>query len=148
MTMGYRILALFSLLGLLGSMACHVIGLLGIDPPGGKRLFILHIGIFIVWIPLVIAGNRTRPSKARDNVDHLLAEVPKWTTVWIVAVFVYALFNFASFQWATRHYPRGKVPLALELRGFSGHWMLFYSVALAGHLGLARLKEKQHPNQE
>jgi hypothetical protein len=34
---------------------------------------------------------------------------------------------------------------ALEIRGFSGHWMLFYSVAAAA-LGVAALKKKKDTN--
>jgi hypothetical protein len=141
--MGFVILALIAAAGLLASMACHVMGWLHWEPPGGKAVFVLHVGFLILWIPLVIFANRTRPAPAKGNLEHLLAELPGWARLAVSALFVYALLNFAFFLYATRQYPRHGVPLSLELRGFSGHWMLFYGVAFAGFVALARLARKR-----
>ena len=54
-------------------------------------------------------------------------------------MFAYALVNFVVFVVMTTHYPKHQVPVWLELRGFSGHWMMFYCVALAGFIGRRRL---------
>jgi hypothetical protein len=68
--MGYLLLATISAAGLVESVACHRAGWMGIDPPWGKSAFALHVGIFAVWIPLVILANRTMPEGARGNADH------------------------------------------------------------------------------
>jgi hypothetical protein len=137
--MGYRLLAAISFLGLFASVGCHLAGWLGDDPPGGKAAFALHAGIFAVWVPLVVCANRTMPPGAGGNLDHLLAELPRWARAAVGALFGYALVNFVSFVWSAGQYPKGGVPLALEVRGVSGHWMLFYGVAWAGFVALARL---------
>ena len=142
-----RLLAGISAVGLLLSLACHVFGWLQVDPPGGQAAMCLHIGIFIVWIPLVFLANRTMPKKAgKGNLDHLLAELPKWATVGVMVLFVYALLNFVHFMVMTSRFPKNQVPFSLVLRGFSGHWMMFYGIAVAGFIGLARLAHKRRQN--
>jgi hypothetical protein len=95
--MVYAILALVSAAGLLASVACHLVGWLGIDPPAGKAAFALHVGIFVVWIPLVINANRTMPKGAGGNLDLLLAELPAWARAAVGALFVYAIAHFLLF---------------------------------------------------
>jgi hypothetical protein len=118
-------------------------GWLQIDPPWGRSVFLLHIGMFVVWIPLVAFANRTMTKKGRGNFEHLLAELPKWARVATSGLFVYALLNFAYFMICTSQYPKHQVPFVVELRGFSGHWMMFYGMASAGFVALARLRRKQ-----
>jgi hypothetical protein len=142
----YTLLPLVSAAGLMASAGCHVAALLGATPPGGKAAFALHVGIFAVWIPLVICANRTKPDGAGGNLDLLLAELPGWVGGAALLLFAYAIVNFVTFLAAATQYPRGQVPLALELRGFSGHWMMFYGIATIGFLGLARRGRKARPH--
>lgn len=100
----------------------------------------LHVGIFLVWIPLVIMANRTKPTRGRGNMEHLLAQFPKWVRSVVYGVFIYALVNFGLFIFQTTKFPRHGVPFYLELRGFSGHWMLFYGWAAVGFVALRRLQ--------
>jgi len=76
-------------------------------------------------------------------MEHLLAELPRWVRVVTGCLFAYALLNFAYFIFCTRQYPKHGVPFSVELRGFSGHWMMFYGVASAGFVALARLSKKR-----
>jgi hypothetical protein len=99
--------------------------------------------IFVVWIPLVILANRTRPNTARGNLEHLFAVLPNGLRLACSGLFGYTLLNFAYFLYSTRGYPKGQVPFRLELRGFSGHWMLFYGIAAVGFVALDRLAEKR-----
>jgi hypothetical protein len=140
--MRYRLLALLAGAGLLASMACHLMAWLKITPPLGKAVFMLHVGIFAVWFPLIILGNRMAPKGSR-GVDSLIKELPKWVSTALGGLFAYALCNFAYFLYCTSSYPKHKVPFWLELRGFSGHWMIFYSVACAGFVAMMRLSKKQ-----
>ena len=145
--MTYRGLAIIAAIGLVASVACHIMGWLQIEPPWGKSVFFLHIGIFVVWIPLVLSANRTMPKSGRNNVDHLLAELPKWARVTLGVLGAYVVMNFVYFIYCTHQYPKHGVPFSVELRGFSGHWMLFYGCALAGFVGLARLERKRRENE-
>jgi Na+/H+ antiporter NhaA len=140
--MAYLALAAISAMGFGASLICHVLGWMKMDPPGGKAALALHIGIFMVWIPLVISSNRTMPTRGRGNLEHLLAALPKWTRVAVMVLFAYALAHFALFVFETRKFPRHGVPLYLEVRGFSGHWMMFYGWAMVGFWGLRRLQRK------
>ena len=145
--MGYLLLAIIAAVGLVASVACHLMGWLQVEPPWGKSVFVLHIGFLVLWFPLILFANRTMPKPGRGNMDHLLAELPRWVRVVTGCLFAYALLNFAYFIFCTRQYPKHGVPFSVELRGFSGHWMMFYGVASAGFVALARLSKKRKHNE-
>lgn len=142
--MGYHLLAGISAVGLLASVGCHLMGWMQKVPPWGKSTFWLHIGIFLVWFPLVTLANRTMPDRERGNLEHLLKELPGWARSLGTALFAYALLNFMFFIFSSQQYPRNKVPFLVELRGFSGHWMMFYGFAVAGFVALGRLARKRN----
>jgi hypothetical protein len=150
---GRRVLALTALAGLLGSLAVHLAALSGIDiAEQFPAVWMLHVGIFIVFVPYVFSSRKTmgsRPSWAqyRDLVPGSIL----WTGV---GIFAYVFLNFALFMNATEGgnaaLREGKYLLlqhgtlireltqaeyaafkANEVRGFSGHWMLFYFMPFA-----------------
>src|SRR5438874_13777677 len=108
--MGYLLLAVIAAAGLFASVGCHLMGWLQIEPPGGKSVFVLHVGFLVLWFPLVFFANRTMPKPGRGNFDHLLAELPKWVRGAAYILFVYALLNFAYFIYSTGQYPKHGVP--------------------------------------
>jgi len=141
--LGCLLLAVIAAQGFFASLVCHVMGWLHIEPPWGRSTFLLHVGIFVVWFPLVGLANRTMRKPRRGNFEHLLAVLPKWARGFTYALFIYTLINFVWFLIAAHRYPKGEVPFALELRGFSGHWMLFYGIATLGFIALARLTRQR-----
>jgi len=145
--MGYLVLAMIAAVGFLASVACHLMGWLHIEPPWGKSVFVLHVGFLVLWFPLVMFANRTMPKPGRGNFEHLLALLPKWVRTFIYGLGIYALLNFAYFIFSTQQYPKHGVPFSIELRGFSGHWMLFYGIAAVGYVALARLARKRREDQ-
>jgi hypothetical protein len=145
--MGYLLLAVVASAGFLASVICHLMGWLHMEPPWGKSVFVLHVGFLVLWFPLVIFATRTMPKPGRGNLDHLLAELPKWVRSAVTVLFVYALLNFAYFMYCTSQYPKHEVPFYLELRGFSGHWMMFYGIAAIGFVALSRLAGKRRKNE-
>jgi hypothetical protein len=120
-------------IGLVSSLAVHVASLVGIPLFGGYT-FALHAGIFVVWLPTVIvSGRHTRNFKRKDFWKAALRGCPAWMTALTYGFFAYALLNFAYFFNTTvgagaKH--SGPVDAATH-RGFSGHWMAFYSVAMS-----------------
>jgi hypothetical protein len=40
------------------------------------------------------------------------------------------------------------VPAAIELRGFSGHWMLFFGIEAVGFFALARLARAKREEEQ
>jgi hypothetical protein len=137
----YTLLAVVSAAGLLASLGCHVLGWLEVDPPGGEAVFLLHVGIFVVWVPLVLCANRAVP-KGGASHEHLRTEAAGCAAGFVGVLFVYAIVNFLIFMAAASPFPKGRVPFLLQLRGFSGHWMLFYGVASVGFAALARRARK------
>ena len=129
--------------GFIAALICHILGWLQINPPGGNWVFLLHVGCMALWIPLVIFANKTKPPGMKGNMDHLLAEVPKWVRMIAGIVFGYAILNFIYFIYCTSQFPKNKVPSYIHLRGFSGHWMMFYGIAAIGFFALARLEKKR-----
>jgi hypothetical protein len=144
--MGYFLLAFVSIVGLLLSIACHILGWLDREPPWGTSNFFLHAGIFVVWIPLIVFAQHTKPKGSRGNFEHLLAEMPGWVRKASMGLLLYEVANFGYYIYCTRQYPRNAVPFPVLLRGFSGHWMLFYGWSVAGFVALGRLARKKGPD--
>ena len=140
--MKLKILAKLAGLGFIASVIVHSMAWLQIEPPIGRAVFLLHIGIFVVFVPLVIYANRTMPQANRGNMEHLIALFPTRMKFLSGFLFLYAGVNFAYLFYTAQQFPKGKTPELIVLRGFSGHWMLFYGVACAGHVALARLSEQ------
>lgn len=120
-------------IGLVLSLAVHLSALAG-DALFGNAAFALHAGVFVVWIPTVIIARRTtRDFNSKDFWKAALRGCPAWMKWLTYGFFAYALVNFAYFLLtsaiASGHPSRP--PQAAMLRGFSGHWMAFYSAAMS-----------------
>lgn len=124
---------LLSGLGLALSIIAHLMALAGLELPGGRLVWLLHAGIFVVWIPTVLVSIRTtRYAYRKDFWKTALAGCPVWMKRTLYALFAYALVNFVLF--ATQNGggsgPGGtNAPSVVRL--FSGHWMVFYGAAFA-----------------
>ena len=118
-------------LGLLLSLTAHVLALFGKTIPGGGLVWTLHIGIFLVWIPAIILSRRMlRDVRREHHMETVLAACPRWLRLAIKIIFVYGILNFFLFMASTMGHPKptGTAPPAV-IRGFSGHWMIFYGAA-------------------
>lgn len=115
----------------------------GAEPVGASRavmghrvapepfFWILHVGIFVVWLPTVlVAKKRVGNRSSKDYWKLVLRGSPEWMRYTVYGFFGYAFVNFALFMaQAPSGHAEGTPPIVW--RGFSGHWMLFYSAALA-----------------
>ena len=108
--------------------------LAGVPIPGGKLVWGLHIGIFVVWIPTVlISMQTTRYANRKDFWKIALAGCPAWMRRGFYVLFGYAILNFIVFFATTANQSKqqtGDAPPSV-VRGFSGHWMIFYGAAFA-----------------
>src|SRR5579863_653095 len=127
--MSYLILATLAAIGFLVSLVCNVMGWMHTNPFWGQSVFWLHIGAMALFFALIYFSNKTMPKFSKSNLDHLLAELPKWARTGLGVVFAYAILNFVWFIYCSSTYQKGKEPMWLVLRGFSGHWMLFFGVS-------------------
>lgn len=121
--------------GLALSIVAHCMALAGVPIPGGELVWGLHIGIFVVWIPAVLTSMQmTRHAKRKDFWKVALAGCPVWMRRAGYVLFVYAILNFIVFCAVTSNQPKqeqtGRARPS-DVRGFSGHWMIFYGAAFA-----------------
>ena len=124
------------------SLVCHLLALLHIDPGWGQSVLLLHLGIFVLGIPLAIFANRGRPADAAD-ANYLYAELPRWTWLVTPALGTYAVLNLIYYILAPNYHPESDLP-RIVVQFFSAAWMAFYAHASVGFIGLARLARK-HP---
>jgi hypothetical protein len=121
--------------GLALSIAAHCMALAGVPIPGGRLVWGLHIGIFVVWIPTVLTSMQTtRYANRKDFWKVALAGCPLWMRRAGYILFGYAILNFIVFMATTANQSKqqqiGDAPPSV-VRGFSGHWMIFYGAAFA-----------------
>ena len=120
-------------IGLILSVAAHLAAVAGSPIPFGKAVWGLHIGVFVVWLPTVLVGIRlTRGANRKDYWKIALVGCPKWMRRALSILFGYAILNFILFfvMTAAHLQPKGDAPPEV-VRGFSGHWMVFYGAAFA-----------------
>ena len=130
--------------GLILSLIVHTSALLGYDLGFGQAVWALHVGIFVVWLPTILAARKTTSDfKQRDFRKAALRGCPDWMRKMTYGFFAYAIVNFAIFMFSTMKHPGSNSgePTSAVLRGFSGHWMAFYSAALSTLYSATRAKE-------
>jgi len=119
-----------SAIGLVVSLWVHLGAVMGrsVSP----LFWILHVGIFVVWLPAVLVAQRLVGNVNRkDFWKVILKGSPDWMRYMVYTFFTYALVNFLLFMGKAPSGGSGMNPPASVWRGFSGHWMAFYSAALA-----------------
>ena len=115
-------------IGLALSMLAHLMAIAGMALPGGQLVWMLHVGLFVVWIPTVLISLRaTRFSSRKDFWKIALSGCPGWMKKALYLLMGYAVLNFILFIATTANGPKpaGDVSPSV-IRGFSGHWMVFY----------------------
>jgi hypothetical protein len=121
-------------IGLTLSLVAHGCALLGLPQPLGGAAWGLHIGVFVVWLPAVLVSTRlVRDFKQKDFWKAALRGCPNWMRWITYGFFFYAIINFITFMFAApggQRAPNAPAPPDV-FRGFSGHWMAFYSAAIA-----------------
>jgi hypothetical protein len=121
-----------SALGLVTSLYVHLGAVMGRRVAPGAFFWILHMGIFIVWFPAIfVAKQRVGSTRRKDFWKRVLTGSPEWMRYLVYGFFGYAMLNFALFMLKAPAGGTGPNPPAEVWRGFSGHWMAFYSAALA-----------------
>ena len=133
----FLLMMAYAAVGLILSLAVHV----GVS--SGDTLFFLHFTLefFPLWAPVVILMQRAvgnmradvgRSWSPRSNPywKMLFTGCPPWLKYATEIFYYYALINFVI-VFLTAIIGQGQATPSAVARGFSGHWMLFYSVGLA-----------------
>ncbi|MCC7698749.1 hypothetical protein [Janthinobacterium sp. EB271-G4-7A] len=148
-----QILGFASLIGFATALIVHIAALMGVNVSDNfPAIWWLHGGIFIVFIPFVFSSRKSLGPK--PTFAELRAAFPKWVVGLGLCIAAYALVNFALFMMnAAGGNPsivdgkfvllnRGNFIRELtvveystfkvnQVRGFSGHWLVFYFVPFA-----------------
>jgi hypothetical protein len=126
-------LMLYAACGLVLSLIVHILSIFGLEVGGTRLFFALHVGIFPLWIPAVFISMRmTSGASRRDFWKVAFSGCPPWMKYMTYGFFGYAVLNFVFFAMNAPTGPKLGVDVpATVVRGFSGHWMAFYSAGLA-----------------
>jgi hypothetical protein len=138
----------FAAIGWVSGLAIHLLSIFNFHLLDKMPLAgILHAGIFVVWIPAIFEIRKMQQAPENANFDlkkKILHDKPAWLKVIAIASFFYAGINFAIFFLTNYGVPDIKFIQqervvtdyeylqyhASRLRGFSGHWLAFYSAAM------------------
>ena len=141
---------------LVASVVVHVSTFFGVNP---QRVFpavwVLHALVFVVWFPVVLSCQRAcKGHYAKDFWRIAMRYAPTWMKSLSVVLFAYGFVNFfitflvlgeggvpvesgvrktlESHGTVIRELTDEEFELheAYGLRGFSGHWMIFYSIGM------------------
>ena len=143
-----RTFGILAATGFLAALIVHALTFTQIDLTGlFPYVWSLHIGIFVVFFPFIWSARKSLGAGAATK--NLLSSLPRWASVALIVVFVYAIVNFAVFFYLSEGggpdirngqfilHSHGRLirqlsedeyhlKKAYELRGYSGHWLLFY----------------------
>ena len=116
--------------GFLASLITHVAARLAGWAAPKPVIAVLHIGaiaITFVTIPLTRMLSADYPQ--RELWTATFRGCPSWMRIALKIFFAYGICNFILFMILAPHH--GNAATGLLGWGFSGHWMIFYSVAFA-----------------
>jgi Protein of unknown function (DUF3592) len=128
--------------GLVVSLWIHLGAVMGRRVAPEAFFWVLGVGIFIVWLPAVLVAQRLVGSTNRkDFWKVILKGSPDWMRYMVYGFLGYAMLNFLLFMTKAPSGGSGNTP-AVVWRGASGHWMAFYSAALAILFAAARTEDR------
>jgi len=117
-----------ALLGFFLSLIAHMGAYIGIARPFGFDPWPLHIGMLLVCLPAVFAAKKlSKDFPKADMWKATLRGGPEWMMPLLRLIFGYALLNLFVYAVIDGNSQNE----AIKLRGFSGHWLLFYYVSFA-----------------
>jgi uncharacterized protein DUF3592 len=132
-----------SAVGLVVSLWVHVGAVMGRRVAPEAFFWILHMGIFVVWFPATfVAQRRVGNVRRKDFWKVVLKGSPEWMRYLVYGFLGYAIVNFSLFLYQEPNGGSGTDQPAIVWRGFSGHWMAFYSAAFAILYSAARESRK------
>ncbi|HEY2405662.1 MAG TPA: hypothetical protein VGI10_06655 [Polyangiaceae bacterium] len=130
------------------SLFVHLASIAGVVVLGNLGFFALHVGIFVVWMPAFLATREAKlPSDQTSSWNGSRARVwkeifttaPAWMRYGVQLVAAYALCNFLFFVIHALKHPNPADSLTPSVvRGFSGHWLIFYSAGFTVLYGALR----------
>ena len=140
------LLIFISAMGLVFSAVVHFCSLFHIYEPPRALWMLIYIGIIVVFYPACIISKKTRNEpNVKDSKKALFDACPRWLSIMTGFLIMYALAGLIFFIFK-RHFTSTVITdrqrvAANGFRGFSGHSMALYSLALALLYSCRRLKK-------
>jgi hypothetical protein len=129
-----------SAVGLVMSLWVHIGALMGRTV--SSAFWVLHVGIFVVWIPSVLVAQRLVGNTSRkDFWKVVLKGSPDWMRYLVYVFSAYEFVNFIISMGQASSGVRHPTTSAADWRGSSGLWIVFYSSALAILYSAARTED-------
>jgi hypothetical protein len=146
----HLLLGILSAMGFTLALVVHALTFAHIDVSEKYPLvWVLHVGLFVVFVPLVFSARKV--SGSNPEYRDFRSLFSGWGNALITVVFIYAIVNFVVFMFLSQGgvpairdgqfilHSHGKLVRILTeqeyhdqrayvLRGFSGHWLVFYLV--------------------
>lgn len=119
----------FAIVGFGVSLIVHISSIFGIDlSEDYPAVWGLHVAAILIMFPAIFSVRKKSNTKSAKGI---FQGTPKYLFILSVVCFVYAFLNF--FLIFTLNFAAGNATDvdATTMRAFSGHWMLFYAVAMA-----------------
>jgi len=133
-------------LGFLVSLWVHIGALFGVRVVPEYFFMILHVGIFVVFVPAIVVSQRLVGNTSRSDFWKVMSkDLPLWLRCVVYGSFGYAFLNFFLFTSKAPVRESGANPPTQVWRGFSGHWMLFYSASFAMLYAATIAKRSRRP---
>ncbi|MDU1889748.1 MAG: hypothetical protein E6767_03580 [Dysgonomonas sp.] len=150
-----------AIIGWLIAMIVHLLSIVNFDIWNRfPYIWVLHVGVFVVWIPAIISLMRNKELKDYGSLwgnpfyflKIILRQIPKWFIVIVALGFIYTFISsviYAASNIGMTDIVNGEYVLqehgdivknlteqeyhsynSSQLRYFSGGWMVFYSVGI------------------
>ena len=145
-----RFLGLLAAAGFFAALVVHCLTFAQVDVQSAyPYVWLLHVGCFVVFFPFVFIARSE--FGAKPSFSQLRAMLPIWAAALLFGTFAYAIVNFGLFVLHSeggapsesngvfvlknhgnviRQLSEAEYHLqrAYVIRGFSGHWLVFYLV--------------------
>jgi len=136
-------LIIVAVIGLVVSAVAHFCSLFHIYNPSRELIILINAGIIITIWPAIIIAKETRDASAMVDPKELLFRVcPRWLSAMTGFLLIYAFAGLIYFVF--KRYSANSSLADNSFRGFSGHWMALYSLALAILYSCERLKNNNN----
>jgi hypothetical protein len=121
--------------GLTSSVIVHVLSILGpadVLSDVDAFVWILHGGVILLGFPMVLCSQKLAfGAQKKDFWKAALKNCPVWMKNMIGFFFLYGVINFILFISKSETIISSHGTPASVFKGFSGHWMIIYSMEVA-----------------
>ena len=129
-----KALYIIAWIGLVLSIVVHTLLILGSEDVLTSLdafVWILHGGCVLLGLPLVLcSGKITIGNQEKSFWADVLKDCPPWMKKIVGFFFLYGIINFILFIISGVEENDGSTPASV-FKGFSGHWMILYSIEVA-----------------